>query len=30
MTLRPNRSVNTDAPPARLRLRGGAPVTFVR
>jgi len=28
--VRPNRSVNTDAPRARLRLRSGSPVTFVR
>jgi hypothetical protein len=28
--VRPNLSVNTDAPRAALRARGGSPVTFVR
>ena len=27
---RPNLAVNTDAPRAALRARGGSPVTFVR
>jgi len=26
----PNPSVNTDAPPARLRARSGSPVTLMR
>ena len=30
MSMLPNRSVNTDAPRARLRPRSGSPVTLVR
>jgi len=30
LTVRPNLAVNTDAPRARLRPRGGPPVTLVR
>ena len=28
--MRPNPAVNTDAPPAALRARGGSPVTWFR